>query len=153
MEGPGAGEGLAGLAGGCLVREPGGFYRWLGNDDFAPTVVFLSRVDRSATAEVREMDALVREAWAPINQKYAAVPEPCLEAFLRAYGRHIRGVPMAAQPLTGNGGSALGLDGWGERDLRLLPARLMDWLADLLSMVETLRPPMFCHENCAVPPV
>ena len=30
------------------------------------------------------MDALFCEAWAPINQKYAADPEPCPEAFLQA---------------------------------------------------------------------
>ena len=40
---------------------------------------------RRNTADIRQMDTLVHEAWAHINQKYAAALEPCLEEFLRAY--------------------------------------------------------------------
>ena len=54
---------------------------------------------------------------------------------------------MAAQPLTRECLSwrcrrmkplALGLDGCGVRNLRRLTARLMDWVADMLSLVEAL---------------
>ena len=54
---------------------------------------------------------------------------------------------MGAQPPTGEHPArrakkmkplALGLDGCGVCDLQLLPPRLMEWLADLLSMAETL---------------
>ena len=71
----------------------------------------------------------------PINQKYEHAPEPCPEAFLQAYGKHIRRVPMHLQPLTGEKlsrrprrmtPSALGLDGWSLGDLRALPRSLLD---------------------------
>ena len=100
--------------------DQGAVYRWLGGDGFTPPVVFLTREDGTPTSNVAEMDAPVRRAWAPINQKYEHTPEPCPEAFLRAYGRHIRRVPMHLWPLTGERlcrrlrrmkPSALGLDG------------------------------------------
>ena len=61
----------------------------------------MTREDGTPTADVAEMDALVRRAWSPINQKYGQEQEPCLEEFLRVYGRHIWHVPMLLQPLTG----------------------------------------------------
>ena len=59
-------------------------YCWMGSDDFAPLVVFLTSVDGSATAEVWVIHALVSGGWPPINKKYTATPESCLEVFLRA---------------------------------------------------------------------
>ena len=124
--------------------DQGAVYRWLGGEGFTPPVVFLTREDGTPTSDVAEMDALVRRDWAPINQKYEHAPEPCPEAFLRAYGRHIRRVPMHLQPLTGEKlcrrlrrmkPSALGLDGWSLGDLRALP-RGLHWLAALLRLVE-----------------
>ena len=49
-----------------MAREwgtrPGAVYRWLRDDAFAPSVVFLARPDGNAAVNVREMDGLLREA-------------------------------------------------------------------------------------------
>ena len=125
--------------------DQGAVYWWLGGEGFTPPVVFLTQEDGTPTSDVAKMDALVCRAWAPINQKYQHAPEPCPEAFLRAYGRHIPRVPMHLQPLTGERlcrrlrrmkPSALGLDGWSLGDLRALPRGLLNWLAALLRVVE-----------------
>ena len=88
-----------------LAREwgtrPVAVYRWLRDDAFAPPLVFLARPDGNAMVNIREMDGLLREAWAPINQKYAEAPEPCPEAFMAKYGHHLRKVPMLASQMTG----------------------------------------------------
>ena len=74
--------------------DQGTVYHSLGGEGFAPPVVFRAREDGSPTADVAEMGALVRQAWAPINQKCGQEPEPYPKESLRAYGRHIRCVPM-----------------------------------------------------------
>ena len=72
-------------------------YHWLVyHDTFAPPVVFLARPDGSTTANVREMDGLLREASGPINRKYAEAPEPCPEPFMAKYRHHLRRIPMLA---------------------------------------------------------
>ena len=114
---------------------------WLRDDAFAPLVVFLARPDGSATANVREMDGLLREAWGPMNRKYAEAPEPCPEAFMAKYRRYLRKIPMLASQLTGGllrkrlramSPSSMGLDGWSLQNLRSLLDRAPDWLAQLL---------------------
>ena len=119
----------------------GAVYRWLRDNPFAPPVVFLAQPDGSAKANVREMDGLLREAWGPINRKYAEAPEPCPEACMAKYGHHLRKVPMLASKVTGGLlrkrlramlPSFMGLDGWSLQDVRSLPDRAMDWLAQLL---------------------
>ena len=120
--------------------KPGAVYRWLGGDDFAPPVIFIARADRTATADLREMDTLVRDALAPINQKYAAALQPCSEEFLGAFGRHGRRVPMLAQPITGErpARQARKMRPAGpSRSCTHLPACLMEWPAALLELVET----------------
>ena len=132
-----------------LVEEmsvrPGAVYRWLREEGFSPPVVFLARPDGTPTGNVQEMDELLRAAWGPINRKYAEVPESDPAAFLARYGHHLRRVPMLHKPLTGGylrrrlrfmHPTALGLDGWSLGDLRSLPLRLLDWLAELLTLVE-----------------
>ena len=132
-----------------LVEEmsvrPGAVYRWLREEEFSPPVVFLARPDGTPTGNVQEMDELLRAAWGPINRKYAEAPEPDPATFLARYGHHLRRVPMLHKPLTGGylrkrlrfmHPTALGLDGWSLKDLRSLPLRLLDWLAELLTLVE-----------------
>ena len=132
-----------------LVEEmsvrPGAVYRWLREEEFFPPVVFLARPDGTPTSNVEEMDELLQAAWGPINRKYAKAPEPDPAAFLARYGHHLRRVPMLHKPLTGGylrkhlrfmHPTALGLDGWSLGDLRSLPLRLLDWLAELLTLVE-----------------
>ena len=127
--------------------DRGAVYRWLKGESYAPPVTFLTRPDGTATANLAEMDALLQDAWRPINRKYALDPEPDPAAFLHRYGRHVQRVPMIALQLDGPRlrkglsrmkPSALGLDGWSLADLRSLPDRLPGWLADLLREVERL---------------
>ena len=106
------------------------WYRSLRDDAFALPVVFVARLDGSATANVREMDKLLRETWGPINRKYAGAPEPCPAVLMAKYGRHLRKVPMLASKLIrelmckrlqATSPSCMGPDGWSLRDLRSLP--------------------------------
>ena len=114
-------------------------------ESFAPPVTFLVRPDGTPTANLREMDSLLQDAWRPINRKYAEPAEPDPAEFLRRYGRHVRCVPMFSGPRTGRRlrralmrmhPSALGLDGWSLEDLCALPDQLLELLADLLREVE-----------------
>ena len=125
--------------------KQGAVYKWLKGESFAPPVTFLVRPDGTPTANLREMDSLLQDAWRPINRKYAEAAEPDPAEFLRRYGRYVRCVPMISGPPTGRRlrralmrmhPSALGLDGWSLEDLRALPDQLLEWLADLLREVE-----------------
>ena len=110
-------------------------------------MVFIARPHGTPTANVREMDELVRAAWGPINRKYAEGPELCPEAFLAKYGHLLHRVPILAKQLTGRylrhrlmamRPSAMGLDGWSLQDLRALPDRVLHWLAQLLTLIEEM---------------
>ena len=125
--------------------KQGAVYKWLKGESFAAPVTFLVGPDGTPTANLREMDSLLQDAWRPINRKYAEAAEPDPAEFLRRYGRHVRCVPMISGPLTGRrlrralmrmDPSALGLDGWSLEDLRALPDQLLEWLADLLREVD-----------------
>ena len=121
--------------------QPGAVYRWLKEEGFSPPLVFIARPDGTPTANVREMDELVRAAWGPINRNYAEGPEPCPQAFLAKYGHLLHRVPMLAKQPTGPylrrhlmpmRPSAMGLDGWILQDLRALPDRVLHELAQLI---------------------
>ena len=121
--------------------------RWLKDESYAPPVTFLSKLESTATANLARMDGLLQAVWHPINRKYATDAEPDAEALFCWYGQHIRQVPMIASRLHGPRlrkglscmkPSALGLEGWNVPDLRLLPNRLLGWLADHLREVERL---------------
>ena len=88
--------------------KPGAVY-WLKEEGFLPPVVFIARLDGTPTANVREMDELVRAAWGPINRKYVEGPKPCPEAFLAKYGHLLHRVPILAKRLGGLGAAAPGL--------------------------------------------
>ena len=124
--------------------KPGAVYRWLKEEGFSPPVVFIARPDGTPTAYVQEMDELVRAAWGPINRKYAEGPEPCPDAFVAKYGHLLYRVPVLAKQLTGPylrrrlmamRPSAMGLDGWSLEDLQALPDRVLNWLAQLLTLI------------------
>ena len=58
-------------------------YRWVkGKED--PPLVMLERDDGTLTANVAEMDELVRLAWGPIIRKYEDMEEPDDELFMQA---------------------------------------------------------------------
>ena len=61
----------------------------------------LAREDGTLTANVGEMDALVRLAWGPILRKYAEKEEPDEDLFMARYGKHVQHTPMEVTDLTG----------------------------------------------------
>ena len=46
------------------------------------------------TAHIGDMDAVMREAWRPINLRCEHQPEPSLDVFMQHYKQHIRSNPM-----------------------------------------------------------
>ena len=98
------------------------------------------------TANIQEMDEVIREAWRPVNMRYADRPEPSVTAFMNRYRQHIRGSPMEARRLDAQTlqararkmgeKTADGIDLWSIRLLKRLPGVFWDKLADLLRAVE-----------------
>ena len=130
------------------ARGPGAVYCRVRDDAFAPPVVLLTRLHGRAMANARERDGLLPEVWGPINRKYAEAPEPCLEAFIAKYGRHMCKVSMLASKLKGEllckrrramSPSSMGLEGWCMHDLWSLPDWALHWRAKLLQLVEDAR--------------
>ena len=122
-------------------------YHWVRGVEDRPLTV-LARPDGTLTGNIKEMDGLVRDAWGPIMQKYQNTPEPDPELFMQEYGRHTQHVPMATTDLTGSvliarlkkisSDTATGLDGWALKELKCLPLRIWDMLAEVLLEVEQL---------------
>ena len=69
---------------------------------FSLPELFLMCPDSSLTANVWEMDGLIRDMWGPINRMYAKAPLPCAVAFVAKYGHLLHRVPILAKPLTGD---------------------------------------------------
>ena len=98
------------------------------------------------TANIQEMDEVIREAWRPVNMRYADRPEPSVTAFMNGCRQHIRGSPMEARRLDAQTlqdrvrkmgeKTANGIDLWSIRLLKRLPGVFWDRLADLLRAVE-----------------
>eukprot|EP00973_Karenia_brevis_P041921 5803289-Karenia_brevis.AAC.1 len=94
------------------------------------------------------MDSLLQEAWGPIFRMYENVPEPTWESFKSRFHAFIPHTPLQVSRITGhdirkilnklNATSVAGFDGWGVKELRLLPDCLLNCLADLLNVVETV---------------
>jgi hypothetical protein len=92
------------------------------------------------------MDALPRQAWAPIFRLYADTPEPDWERFAARFGQYVQRVPMRLADLTAadlrrtlgsqSSKSAAGMDGWRVAELKALPDFLLGQLAALLNAVE-----------------
>ena len=98
------------------------------------------------TANIAEMDEVIRKAWRPINLRYEHRPEPSVDIFMQQYRRHIRSVPMKVRALDGQvlrsraqkmgEKTANGMDLWSIKLLKRLPGPFWDKLAELLQMVE-----------------
>ena len=125
--------------------RPGRLYRHT-RGDRSTTASVLLRPDGSCTAEAAEMDALLRQAWAPIFRLYADTPEPDWERFAARFGQYVQRVPMRLADLTAadlrrtlgsqSSKSAAGMDGWRVAELKALPDFLLGQLAALLNAVE-----------------
>ena len=98
------------------------------------------------TANIAEMDEAIRAAWAPVNRRYEASPEPSVDKFMQEYRHHVRHSAMKARMLTGDVllqrarkmgvKAANGPDLWSISLLKRLPTPFWDALAELLRMVE-----------------
>ena len=63
-------------------------YCWIrGSGDAALQMV--KKSEGTYTANIVEMDSVIRAAWQPLNRRYAAKPEPWVEQFMKEYRRHI----------------------------------------------------------------
>ena len=76
------------------TRKQGAVYKWLKGDSFSPPMTFLVRPKGTPTANLREMDSLLQDAWRTINRKYAQAAGLDPLEFLLWYGHHVRWVPM-----------------------------------------------------------
>ena len=116
-----------------LVEEmsvrPGAVYRWLREEELSPPVVFLARQDGTPAGNVQEMDELLRAAWGPIDSINDEAPKLDL-ANKPMTGEYLRKGLRFKHPTAPN------VSSWSVKDLRSLPLRLLDWLAELLTLVE-----------------
>ena len=53
------------------------------------------------TANIDDMDKVMRGAWRPVNLRYEHLPEPSVENFMQHYRNHMRSSPMHARHLDG----------------------------------------------------
>eukprot|EP00973_Karenia_brevis_P094232 12421410-Karenia_brevis.AAC.1 len=79
---------------------------------------------------------------------YENTPEPTWESFKDLFHAYMSRFPFEVSEITGNdirkilcrlsASSAAGFDGWNVAELRLLPDCLLNYLADLLNIVEAV---------------
>ena len=123
----------------------GAVYRWIrGSGD--TTLPIVRKQDGEYTANIAEMDEVIRAAWRPINRRYEVSSEPSVQRFMQDYRPYICHTAMTARVLTGmvmlkraaNMGvkTTNGLDQWSILLLKRLPMAFWDALAELLRMVE-----------------
>ena len=122
-------------------------YRWVKGKEDLP-LVMLARDDGTLTANVGEMDALVRMAWGPTMRKYGEVEQPDDEQFMKAYGRHVKYAPMEVSDLTGTNlrarlkkmspRTATSVHGWEAKDLKAMHLLVLELPAELLRTVEAV---------------
>lgn len=109
----------------------------------------LEREDGSTTANLREQDQILRDAWKDTFQMYETRQEPEWEPFRKRFGQYIAKHKMDNLPLiTGKAlarvikkkkdRSASGIDGWRIAELKRIPLPLLDLFAELLNLVEEL---------------
>eukprot|EP00754_Rhynchopus_humris_P025869 Rhum_TRINITY_DN14974_c1_g1::Rhum_TRINITY_DN14974_c1_g1_i2::g.130368::m.130368 len=107
---------------------------------------FVTRPDGTSTADLREMDELLRgqDAWGGVFRMYGeetSRDEPEWEPFLERYFAHIEcDVPCEHHPLDEDslrqtlnkmqGGKAAGWDGWQVAELKALPSELLALIAE-----------------------
>ena len=117
-----------------LKHEPARAFKCLQPDQEEPLAV-LKRQDGTLTANVKEMDDILRDKWGAIFCKHSVEnPAPSVETFLMHYKEMIPVARMHVSPLTvdqirkklnkmSNSGEA-GLDSWAPKDLKRLPRKI-----------------------------
>ena len=126
-------------------QKQGDIYRWIRDRADAP-LHMVRKGTGELTANIQEMDEVIRESWRPVNMPYADRPEPSVTAFMNNYRQHIRGSPREARQLDAETlqararkmgeKTANGIDLWSIMVLKRLPGVFWDRLADLLRAVE-----------------
>ena len=106
----------------------------------------IQQPDGELTANIGDMDEVIRGAWCPVNLKYEHRPEPSVEAFMRHYQQHVWSIPMQARCLDGSAlqrrakkmgeKTANGMDLWSIKLPKRLPMQHWDKPAELLRTVE-----------------
>ena len=142
-------------------HNPRRVYQWV-KDSRRGGVAILSRPDGSITAEPKELDELLHQAWDPIMCKYQDTPEPSVEAFSHQYDPFLLPLePHVAPRLTGlrllnrlkqtPTRVAMGLDCWGVAELRCLPLPFFELLADIFNHIESNGqwPLALCQAYCS----
>ena len=130
------------------TKTPGTVHRWIrGAGDAALQMV--KKSDGPYTANIAEMDSVIRAAWQPMNGRYAEKQELLVEQLMKEYRQQIRHCAMTAGVLTGEVVQqrarkmgmkmANGIDQWTIALLTRLPTPFWDAPAELLCMVERTR--------------
>ncbi|KAJ9444445.1 Retrovirus-related Pol polyprotein from type-1 retrotransposable element R2 [Diplonema papillatum] len=131
----------------AIDDNPKRVYDWCKQPERHSTL-FVERGDGSVTADLHEMDEILRgeKAWGGVFQMYKEVREPKWEDFVRRYGKYVKRGACEDRPLTGEDLSATlkkmkarkagGMDGWRVCELKTLPVPLLDVIALALNDVE-----------------
>ena len=107
----------------------------------------VQRPNGSLTANADEVDDLLLRAWLPIFRMYADVGPPDWHSFASSFGQFApKGATMHSRPIDAaslrgtlmrmSSSSSCGLDGWRVTELKALPIRCLERLAELLNAVE-----------------
>ena len=129
-----------------LVRDPTKAFDCL-KPDREPPLAAVQRDDGTLTANINEMDRILRDKWCKIFCKHTeANPPPDVAEFMARYERFIPYVPMEAHSLTVDeiriklnkikDASSAGLDCWAAKDLKQLPRGILQYLTKFYDMVE-----------------
>ena len=128
--------------------SPRDIYAWIKDDSSAPLLMLKDPDTREPTSNVDRMDSILHEAWDKVTRKYADQAEPDPEIFLRKYAPFFwgGGRRMQTTPLTGARPrkrfrkmglrTSTRLVGECVADLLCLPDVLLNWLAELLTVIE-----------------
>ncbi|KAJ9456836.1 Retrovirus-related Pol polyprotein from type-1 retrotransposable element R2 [Diplonema papillatum] len=131
----------------AIDDNPKRVYDWCKQPERHSTL-FVEREDGSVTADLHEMDEILRgeKAWGGVFQMYREVREPKWEDFVQRYGKYVKRGACEDRPLTGEDLSATlkkmkarkagGMDGWRVCELKALPVPLLDVIALALNDVE-----------------
>jgi len=130
----------------AAVNNPARLYQHTRGEEYKGAATMLKKPDGTYTAEPREMDKLLREAWDPIFRMYADKPEPEWEPFWERYGKYVHRVQMDVEDVTAETlrkvlarqktKSAAGMEGWRVGELKKLPTVLLERLAELFNVIE-----------------
>ena len=131
-----------------MVEKPRRVFDWC-KAKLVEKTTMLKRADGTLTADLREMDSLLRDtsAWGGIFRRYADRPEPAWDVFRDRYGRYFpEPQEITVEPLTAKclrdaiakmgSNKAAGLDGWRVAELKALPAPILECMAATLNDVE-----------------